>query len=59
MIGKGETGVKKLWVAVVKGPLPDTDLYASGNKAKVLKWAKKLAPSLGKNNKVLVVKKAA
>lgn len=50
---------KLLWVAVVKGPLPDTDLYANGNKKKVLKWAKKLAPSLGKYNTVIVTKKAA
>ena len=51
---------KKMWVAVVVAEkFPAMDLYADADKKKVLKFQKKLSPSMGKYQKVVVVKKAA
>lgn len=47
-----------MWVAVVVGPLPAEDIYAVASKKAALAWAKKAAAVVGKNNKIVVVKKA-
>jgi hypothetical protein len=58
-LGKeNEMAAKKSWAVAVVGPLPKEVLYVASKK-KVVKFAAKLAPTMGKYQKVVVEKVAA